>query len=560
MSIYHVNQIKNHLLSAFAEKINLTDIGERDPEREIKFLTRALAAYAIQYIADVNADIAGKSITDGSDDNGIDAIYYDERARLLYLVQSKWISNGNSEPNRGDVKKFIDGMRDLYDLKFDRFNDKVRAKQDEIKKAMSEPNTKCKVILVHTGKTELASHATQDFDDFLAEMNDTSEVVLFTKLNQKSLHDSLALGVTGDPIDISIGLKYWGRILEPHKAFYGQVNGVEIAQWWETYRSRLFSKNLRGMLGETEVNDEITKTLDSCPQHFWYFNNGITIVCDNAEKTMAGGADRDFGQFKCSNISIVNGAQTVSSIGKFGEKNIEKLKSAYIPVRVISLQDCEPNFGEQVTKTNNRQNRIDNRDFVSLDPEQNRIKTELAIEGITYHVARSEGVDRTKTAFDLVESTTALACASRDVSIVVQLKREIGRLWENISKSPYRTLFNPQVSGDYIWNAVQYQRIIDKCIEKIVSEKEGRDYSIAVHGNRIISLLVFEKIRVSKDTNSLIKNDLKNTEEEIASLVKYYYCKLKENIDLSYSNAILPTLFKNKTKCEDLVQSIKSII
>jgi len=32
----------------------------------------------------------------------------------------------------------------------------------------------------------------------------------------------------------------------------------------------------------------------------------------------------------------------------------------------------------EITKTNNRQNRIENRDFVSLDPEQARIRNELA--------------------------------------------------------------------------------------------------------------------------------------------------------------------------------------
>ncbi len=94
-------------------------------------------------------------------------------------------------------------------------------------------------------------------------------------------------------------------------------------------------------------------------------------------------------------------------------------------------------LGADITKTNNTQNRIENRDFVSLDPEQNRIKTELAIEKIEYHVIRSESLTRSETAFDLTESTTAAACASDRVHLVVQLKREIGKLWENIEKAPY---------------------------------------------------------------------------------------------------------------------------
>jgi hypothetical protein len=92
-------------------------------------------------------------------------------------------------------------------------------------------------------------------------------------------------------------------------------------------------------------------------------------------------------------------------------------------------------LGADITKTNNTQNRIENRDFVSLDPEQNRIKTELAIEKIEYHVIRSESLTRSETAFDLTESTTAAACASDRVHLVVQLKGEIGKLWGEYRKS-----------------------------------------------------------------------------------------------------------------------------
>ena len=92
-------------------------------------------------------------------------------------------------------------------------------------------------------------------------------------------------------------------------------------------------------------------------------------------------------------------------------------------------------FGEEVTKTNNRQNRIENRDFVALDPEQSRLRSELAIDGIDYQLVRSESATRTLNTFDLVEATTALACASGNVRLVVQLKREIGKLWEDVSIS-----------------------------------------------------------------------------------------------------------------------------
>ena len=69
--------------------------------------------------------------------------------------------------------------------------------------------------------------------------------------------------------------------------------------------------------------------------------------------------------------------------------------------------------------------------------------------------------------FDLFASTAALSCASGDVSIVVQLKREIGKLWDNLDKAPYKKLFNPNVTGRCVYNCVQTQRIIDHAIKNL---------------------------------------------------------------------------------------------
>jgi tartrate dehydratase beta subunit/fumarate hydratase class I family protein len=75
------------------------------------------------------------------------------------------------------------------------------------------------------------------------------------------------------------------------------VNGVEVYSWWDKYRNQLFEKNIRGVLGDTQVNSEITDTLEKHPEQFWFFINGITIICDEAIKNMVGGATTELGQF-----------------------------------------------------------------------------------------------------------------------------------------------------------------------------------------------------------------------------------------------------------------------
>lgn len=558
MSIIHVNQIKSYIKRLFDGKIDLTDVQLANPEQKENFLlTRSLTAYAIHYLAQVDSASAGKAITDGHDDNGIDAIYHDERNKTLYIVQSKWIHEGNSEPSNGDVKKFIGGVKHLFNLRFDTFNEKVNSMKDKITNAMFDAQTKFEIILVYTG-INFSEHSKRDIYDFLNEVNDASEVCNVTILNQIKLHESLRVGVIGDPINLTIGLKEWGRKAEPQEAFYGQVNGYEVAQWWNSFNKRLFTKNLRELIGETEINRDIRITIEKDPEKFWYFNNGITIICKSIRKAMVGGGDNAFGYFDCEDISIVNGAQTVGTIGKYGntEETTEYLKNVQIPLRIISLDNSEEEFGKNITKNNNKQNKIDNRDFVSLDPQQNRIQTELAIDGVTYFIMRSESTTRESNAFDLVESTTALASSSQRIGLAVQLKREIGKLWENIEKAPYTQLFNPGVTGQYVWNCVQIQRVIDKELQIIGKDRDGKDYSISVHGNRIIALLVFKHINPLMLRTPTFSFTSFIAETDIRNIVSENYELLIQIINDLYDNAVIPTLFKNLKKCQHIVEEI----
>jgi hypothetical protein len=248
--------------------------------------------------------------------------------------------------------------------------------------------------------------------------------------------------------------------------------------------------------------------------------------------------------------------QTVGTIGKFGEGNASRLPNVLVPVRII-IRGEDQHFAEDVTRTNNRQNRIENRDFVALDPEQSRIRTELAIDGIDYQILRSESASRSDRAFDLVEATTALACASA-VRLAVQLKREIGKLWEDISKPPYKELFNASVPGLHVWRCTQVQRRIDNALatagRRVTVLK--RD-PIATHGNRLIAALVFDRLPVAKFKEPDFSADSEASDQRVQELVDDTLKGLATQMALHYPNSIIPTLFKNLTKCEHLAKEVK---
>lgn len=405
--------------------------------------SRALAAYIIHHFSACSPADAAASLVDGGGDNGIDAIYFHEIEEKLYIVQSKWISDGRGEPDNASVKKFTAGIRDLVGLNFDRFNEKIKKRINEIDAALDIPTLQIIVVLVHTGNANISDISNRDLKDLEDYLNDVSETLTYTVVNQRQLHLSLTEDLNS-PITVELPVYSWGKVQDPKNAIFGMVAASDLGQIWVDYKDRLVAKNLRGALGDSEVNKEIRDSLIQRPDQFWYFNNGITATAKSVVKTPKGGGKHELGYFHCEDLYVVNGAQTVSTIGQYIAKNPEAdLSNCYVHFRVIELGESGEDFGDEVTRTNNRQNKIEARDFVSQDPEQKRIRTELAIEKIQYQIMRHEGMQKNESAFDLHESTSALACASVDVGIIVILKNNIGKLWDDLSKAPYKVLFNP---------------------------------------------------------------------------------------------------------------------
>jgi len=337
-----------------------------------------LAAFGIYSQSSCTEAEAGASVVDGGDDNGIDAIHFSPLSKTLYVVQSKWMKDGPGEPSVGDIGKFCDGVRDLINAEWDRFNAKAQAKRTEVETALESFDAKVCLVLVYTGTSHLAKHGMVRINDLLSSLNDTSEVVSFVPLNQAAVYRVLSSGVSGKSIDLDFGLANWGKVEEPLEAYYGTITGEEVALWWQKNGDNLFERNLRGVLGKTEVNQEVSATIENRPDDFWLFNNGVTVVASRVTKSLAGGSNRELGTFKAEHASVVNGAQTVSTIGKFSGA-ADSLKKVRLPLRVISLEKAPTNedYGALITRTNNTQNRIEGRDFVTQDPEQTRLREEL---------------------------------------------------------------------------------------------------------------------------------------------------------------------------------------
>jgi hypothetical protein len=553
MSVLHVTQIARRVRESLECHIPKDDLKPTDQELEIKVQTRCLAAFAVQAATECTDLDAGAAVIDGGEDNGLDAVHYSPGQNCLVLVQSKWIKDGKSEPDSAEVAKFCNGVRDLVNSEFDRFNERLKRRQSSIENALSNFNCRLLLILAHTGKSLLAEHATRQLNDLLAELNDATEIATFQNMGQERIYSMMAEGAAGGSINLEFGLSSWGKIETPQVAFYGMVTGTEVAAWWNEYGERLFAKNLRGVLGSTEVNKQVAETIEARPDDFWYFNNGITVTAKGVEKTPAGGGNRDLGTFRASGAFVVNGAQTVSTVGRF-RGTAENLAKVRIPMRVISLAGASGDYGALITRTNNTQNRIEARDFVSQDPEQQRIRVELQIEGIEYHLARSEGFKPTDTAFDLEEATVALACATGESNLAVLAKREIGRFWVDLDKAPYKRLFNPSVSSLYVYHSVLFHRVIERRILELVrslEKRSGKKYGVLIHGNRLIAAAVFRrhKLPSALGTPGL---EVGEHQETVTGMVDSVVETLTKEVGARHADNFLAVVFKNPAKSKAL--------
>ena len=446
MSELHVRQIRANLEKVFQPHIDMADlVGKPAEQRTSHVLSRSLAAFAVAYLANVQPEEAARAVTDGGQDNGLDAIYYHQANKVLYVVQSKWHHSGKGSVDRGDMQKFLKGLKDLLNARWDRFNEKVASRSRELDLVLEDSSNRIILLIAYTGQDGLSKEVEQDLQDEIDEINDPSELVSSQVLRQKDIYSAVAHGFEGAPIDLEVALFEWGQIREPYIGFYGQVSASDIASWYSSHRNRLLSQNIRMFLGGTDVNETILGTLISSPRDFWYFNNGVTALCRTIKKKPIGGNTRETGFFDCHDLRIVNGAQTVGAIAKAATKFPDRVASARVSIRLISLENCPANFDKEVTRYTNTQNRIDRRDFVALDIEQERIRGELQLEGVNYVYKSGEPQPAASNGFDLVEATIARACLQPDVTLCVQASARLESCG-TISRSPHTRHYSIQVS------------------------------------------------------------------------------------------------------------------
>ena len=347
---------------------------------------------------------------------------------------------------------------------------------------------------------------------------------------------------------------------------YGFFAASDIGELWKEYGSKLFASNIRNLLTKSDVNTAMLQTLETTSRLFWYYNNGITIICDNIEKQKIGGRDRSTGIFPIKNLSIVNGAQTTGTIGAYYEAlsddEVEQIfADAYVQVKVIQTKNAdgkefEKDFAKSITINNNMQNKIIARDFASQTDLQKRYKIELEQEGIVYHISRGDDEISTPTHFSISEAGRA-RCNTIGIKYMMIAHRGTNTyLFKNINSNEYKAVFNDTLSGIEIWNTVLIQRAIDEVLLK--ERKRNPDIrEILIYGKDYLSYLIFNKMwrKISKTDIIEIKDHNKEEIRTYALSIAQKLSPYVKNIDKTTRN-----IFQNGSDIEKIHAQIKNII
>lgn len=541
----------------FKDKIDLTDTTNPD-EKDNKFYTRSLAALAVVMRCGIEYDVAAQSVTDGYHDMGIDAVYNNTTQKKLILVQSKWRKDGNGSVSQDEATIFAEGVKRLLNFDFDGCNAKLVSKQQEITAAIRDMDYQIEMVFCHTGNQDMNDYALRPFTGLLGQVNedDSTDLLVFVETKLQDIYDFLANGQNSDNIVLDdVLLTNWGTVDAPLKAYYGTIPVTAIGEWYNQYGNRLFAKNIRYYKGSTEVNQGIKDVLKTQPDKFFYYNNGIKILCQKIIKKAAYSTGRDIGLFALEGVSLVNGAQTTGVIGSVCAEDSEAVASARIFVQMIDLGDSEDDQATQITKLSNTQNRIDGKDFVSLDPQQDRLRMELSLAGFQYLYKSGAKIDDPEHQISLDEAIIAQACALPDLSIVALVKRNIGALTENIDKTPYKLLFNGATNSFSLHNGVQVLRAVDYCIKQNESCSTGRKRLVLVHGNRFLLHLILGHIKdgAGFDTqyisNECISGIVNNVFQE-------YWDKVFTAMEAKYSEAYPAHIFRNVGRLRDIFEAV----
>jgi hypothetical protein len=446
-------------LAGVADEIRAPAESELNLNDATKLRSLAFVYLCVKTMLDLDVEEAFDCLTDGGGDFGVDAMHISQEMDgefIVTLFQGKYKSNldGNWNFDENGVRGLINAIRYIFDpgAELGPINDRLRVKVEAARSLIRDGIIpRVLAIACNNGLkwNPVAEQAisVSEFGDQVTWKHVNHDVLIGIQQSMKPVDDTLRLQGKAIVEDMNFS-----------RVCIGRMPVVEVAKLMQSHGEKLLERNIRRYLGlhGNRVNESIRATLESAePANFYFFNNGLTLVCNDFSYNALQGGDY---QVRVENLQIVNGGLTSMTIFR----TIEDLQAAgkglpmdaSVLVRLYKLPKDNQDLMLQITHATNSQNPVDLKDLHANDEVQRRLEDNIQALGYHYRRKRSDGAPR---ALDITSGAAAEAILAVWRSAPHQAKfltrEHFGKL--------YRKIFTESLNGTQIITAVLLYRIAE---------------------------------------------------------------------------------------------------
>ena len=453
-------QLVTDLAPEFEARLGIKN--DPNKQRSLSFVFMVVRA-----LLDLTDDEALDCLTEGGNDFGVDAIHVgdiEDGEFQVTLFQGKYTQNAtgaNTFPQTG-IEKAVQAVRYLFDPNATiTTNPVLKARVEDIRSQVRDGNIP-RVLAVMCSNGSPWNPAAQQVID---QAQFPAEQVAWKYIN----HDELVrLRHTIKPVDATLRLS--GKaIVEDFdycRVLVGKIPVKEIETLFNQHGDLLLDRNIRRFLGlqGNRVNTGIAATLNSPTErpNFYFYNNGITLLCKKFTYNALQGADY---QVKTDGLQIINGGQTCKTIQSTLSAlvgAVADIEKAFVLIRLYELPDGSDDLVGSITYATNSQSPVDLRDLRSNDVRQKNLETDIAgladATGRKWVYVRNRNNARLSRQH-ILSSRAAEAVLSVWRSMPHQAKTHSRELFSNLL---YDSIFTPHLNGTQVILATLVFRFAEK--------------------------------------------------------------------------------------------------
>ena len=460
-----------------------------------KNLSRALSAFALSHLANLDSEAAAREVVDDYEDCGIDAVHFCPNQKTLFIVQAK-LKKGD-EFKEAEAQKFATGVRKLMASDFAAFNTHVVARQAELQTAI-EGCDRVQLVVIYIG-SRISGHAAAALNAMMAGegTEEARFVAPFSDFGPADVHRVLSNFYAHKPITARLKLNHARKISQPRETYIGTLNLKDIVALFNEKGNALFDKNVRNGLGDSsEVNRSIQSSLTDAPDDFLFLNNGVTILSSQVtERNTA----RDHSKtLDLRGISVVNGAQTITSAAAFANSANANLIGVKIAATIIkAASDSE--FGKQVTKARNHQNPIFAWNFAALDDRQETFRRAAKALGFDFRIKSHDPYDVDPASFTFDEVAIAMALGHPNPRMAWRASQRARRL-QTLGDDWYEEIFGGDQTVFRVINRTLATQAIFGLLKVTLSTTTSEDEKrVFRHGAHAYAWLLLKRLRDGLD-------------------------------------------------------------